>query len=254
MPPESGSSGLPIRFLMRSILMAPATVNSRTYSKTTCPLLVRKLMCLFMEQNPNNPQAEQAKPKRVIPIWLKLILMCAAVFLASIGYFRSLHQDNENVAQIQEGASDLPPNEKRKSVPDISLIVEKGQNKKLSDYKGKVVLLSFWASWCTPCLVELPTFIEIHEKLSSKGLVILPVNVDDPATASQFVPNFWKARNFPFETFYDPEQKGSTAFNVDSLPSNFVLDRKGNLVAQGFGANDWSNDTSMNLIRELLTE
>jgi thiol-disulfide isomerase/thioredoxin len=189
-----------------------------------------------------------------LPLWSKVLIMCVVVFLASIGYLRSNHQHAENVADIQEGPSDVPSTDKRKPVPDILLTAGPGENKKLSDFKGKVVLLSFWASWCTPCLIELPTFIDLHEKLSAKGLVIVPVNVDENDQAAQFVGDFWKTKKFPFPTFYDPTHKGAESFQVDSLPSNFVLDKLGRLVAQGYGANDWSSDASVHFIEQLLNE
>src|SRR6185369_16384687 len=113
---------------------------------------------------------------------------------ASIGYFRSNHQHAENVADIQDEPSDVPAPDKRKVVPDLLLVAGAGTSKHLSDFKGKVVLLSFWASWCTPCLVELPTFIDLYDKLSAKGLVVVPVNVDETDQAANFVQDFWKTK------------------------------------------------------------
>lgn len=189
-----------------------------------------------------------------IPLWGKVVLMALLVFFASIGYLRSTHQHAENTADIQDGPSDVPPQEKRKPVPDILLTSSGGPNKHLSDFKGKVVLLSFWASWCTPCLIELPSFIDLYQKLSDKGLVILPLNVDESDQAANFVGDFWKTKKFPFATFFDPSHQGANAFQVDALPSNFVLDKKGLLVAQGYGANDWSSETSQRFIEALLKE
>ncbi|MDZ4676702.1 MAG: TlpA disulfide reductase family protein [Oligoflexia bacterium] len=202
------------------------------------------------------PVGDSNRPqKRInIPFWGKVLIMCAIVFFASIGYLRSSHYHDENIADIQDGPTDVPAPEKRKVVPDILMVASPGNTKRLSDFKGKVVLLSFWASWCTPCLIELPTFIDLHEKLASKGLVIIPLNVDEPDTASKFVPDFWKARKFPFATFYDPTHSESEKFNIESLPSNFVLDKQGRLVAQGYGANDWGSEASVKFIEQLLTE
>lgn len=222
----------------------------RRYSKTTCPPTRGTLVCGLMEEK----KQEKKRLKVVVPLWGKVLIMCTLVFLASIGYLRSSHQHAENVPDIQGGPSDVPPPEKRKAMPDILLTADAGPNKHLSDFKGKVVLLSFWASWCTPCLIELPTFIDLHEKLSSKGLVIVPVNVDEPDSAANFVKDFWKTKKFPFVTFYDPNHKASEVFQIDSLPSNFVLDKNGRLVAQGYGANDWSSDTSVQFIEQLLNE
>jgi thiol-disulfide isomerase/thioredoxin len=189
-----------------------------------------------------------------IPFWGKIIIASIFVFLAAIGYFRSLHQHAENKQDIQDSPSDVPDSAKRKPVPDLLFTGSTVENKHLSDFKGKVVLVSFWASWCAPCLIELPSFIELHQKLSDKGLVILPVNVDEDPQAGTFIKDFWKTKNFPFPTFFDPSHKGTDFFQVDALPSNFVLDKKGRLVAQGYGANDWSDEKSVKFIEQLLLE
>ncbi len=199
-------------------------------------------------------------PERIfrIPLWGKIFIMSLFVFLGSIGYLRTLHT-NENAQlakdiQAPTESSDVPVAEKRKDVPNIDLVPLTGAVQKLAQYKGKVVLLSFWASWCTPCLVELPTFIDLHEKLAVKGLVIIAVNVDDKDAASEFVPSFWKTKKFPFQTFYDAPKQAADAFKIDTLPSNFVIDKKGKLVATGYGANDWASDASVHFIEQLLSE
>jgi thiol-disulfide isomerase/thioredoxin len=201
-----------------------------------------------------NPPKKRLKFPQ-FPMWGKILLMCLMVFMASIGYLRSsLYQHAEDGVMIQDGPSDVPVAENRKAAPDVLLVAGKGLSKKLSEFRGKVILLSFWASWCTPCLIELPTFIDLHEKLSAKGLVIIPVNVDEPDTAARFVQDFWKAKSFPFVTYYDPTHKAADRFHVESLPSNFVIDKQGRQVAQGYGANDWSSPASVNFIEQLLNE
>jgi thiol-disulfide isomerase/thioredoxin len=202
---------------------------------------------------PGSVEGEKFK-RAPIPFWGKVILMSILVFLAALGYLRSHHQHAENVADIQEGPSDVPEKGKRKPVPNILITASVGPNKHLSDFKGKVVLLSFWASWCTPCLIELPSFIDLYEKLSDKGLVIVPLNVDEVDQAATFVGDFWKTKKFPFPTFFDPSHEGANSFKVDALPSNFVLDKKGLLVAQGYGANDWASEASIRFIEALLNE
>lgn len=244
------------------------------YSKTTCPRADPELVwqdMAFDENDKENldPQLQQdaldskapvdhgavegGRIKATVPFWAKLLIMCVVVFLGAIGYLRSSHQHAQNTADIQDGPSDVPDAAKRKNVPDILLTASAGPNKHLSDFKGKVVLLSFWASWCTPCLIELPSFIDLYQKLSDKGLVILPINVDESEQAATFVGDFWKTK-FPFPTFFDPSHEGARVFQVDALPSNFVLDKKGRLVAQGYGANDWSSDASVHFIEQLLKE
>jgi len=205
------------------------------------------------EKNTEAPKPKSQRPP--LPLWAKVLIMSILVFFAAIGYLRtSSHQHAENVPDIQDEPTDVPAPSTRKAVPDILLTAGAGPNKKLSDFRGKVVLLSFWASWCTPCLIELPTFIDLHQKLADKGLMIVPVNVDESNQAASFVGDFWKTKKFPFPTYYDPTHHSAEAFQVDNLPSNFVLDKEGRLVASGYGANDWSSDTSAKFIEQLLSE
>jgi thiol-disulfide isomerase/thioredoxin len=209
------------------------------------------------KSGPEPKQSEMLKKalKLKIPFWGKLLIMCALVFFASIGYLRSSHQHAENENDIQDmSSSDVPSAEKRKDIPDITMMRKTGPPAKLSDFKGKVVLLSFWAKWCTPCLLELPSFIDLHNKLAKKGLVIIPVNLDDPEEAATGVPDYWKAKAFPFETYFDSEHKSADLLKIDTLPSNFVIDKKGKLVATGYGANDWASEASVKFIEQLLSE
>ncbi len=192
------------------------------------------------------------------PFWAKILAMCGFVFLASIGYLRGLHNHEDapiatDIQDIQD-PSDGTKIEKRKAAPNIKLQLPGGVAKQLYDFKGKVVLLSFWASWCTPCLIELPTFIEINEKLSTKGFVVVPINVDDKESAEQVVPDFWKKKRFPFVTFFDFDKKAAETFNVDTLPSNFVIDKASRIAATGYGANDWASESSIQFIEQLLLE
>jgi thiol-disulfide isomerase/thioredoxin len=269
--------GWPMKLRIKTDAIRSATTSSKAYSKTTCPESVPGLGFRNMDENEfgNSENSEsgvdfevrreaepatqagsraEEGPRGPIPLWGKVAIMVVIVLLASIGYLRTHNQNAESAADIQEGPSDVPEPEKRKPVPDIMLTAGAGKNMKLSDFKGHVVLLSFWASWCTPCLVELPTFIDLHDKLAKDGLEIVPVNVDENTDSAQEISDFWKTKKFPFPTFFDPTHKGAEAFQVDSLPSNFILDKQGRLVAQGYGANDWSADTSINFIKQLLKE
>lgn len=209
---------------------------------------------------PNEPQnipqpgseSEDKKPKIQIPIWGKLLLMLVVVLMASIGYFRG--QMGGDVGETPETAADAQNIEKRIPAPDTDFITKTGETLKLSSLKGKVVLISFWAHWCAPCLVELPSFKTLHERLNNPDFVVVPVNLDEKDQARDFIQNFWTSKSLPFETYFDPEKNTAKAFQVETLPSNFVLDRAGRVVMSSFGSNDWSNDSTVELIESLLNE
>lgn len=152
--------------------------------------------------------------------------------------------------------SELDPDEitKRPPVQDFILTDADGKLKKLSEFRGNVVILSFWASWCTPCLVELPTFAEIEKRLHAKGLRVLAVNVDEGNEGKTFAKDFWKKKDFSFPSFFDSSKQIAQIFDVEALPSNFVIDREGRIAFSGFGANDWSNPQTVEFIENLLAE
>ncbi|MEQ1875385.1 MAG: TlpA disulfide reductase family protein [Bdellovibrionia bacterium] len=178
--------------------------------------------------------------------------MLAVVFVASIGYFRGQHfpEPGEQPEIPQDG----PIAEKRMPAPETEFNTKAGGAIKVSSLKGKVVLLSFWAHWCAPCLVELPSFKVLHTRLGNPDFVVVPVNIDERDKGQDFIKNFWETKSLPFDTYFDPDKKAAIAFKVETLPSNFVLDRQGRIVMASFGSNDWSNDTTVEMIESLLNE
>ena len=109
----------------------------------------------------------------------------------------------------------------------------KGNTVKLSDFKGKVVIVDFWATWCPPCRAEIPNFIALQDKYGKQGLVVVGISVDQggaPAVASFAGKN---KINYPLVLADDKvaEQYGVT----EGIPTTFVIDRKGNIVAKHLG-------------------
>lgn len=149
---------------------------------------------------------------------------------------------------------DLEEMAKRPPVQNFILTDAKGEQKQLSDYRGNVVILSFWASWCAPCLVELPTFADLEKRFGDKGLRILPVNVDEGNEGQTFAADFWKKGQFPFPSFFDTNKALAQQFEIEMLPSNFVIDKQGRLAFSSFGSNDWGNEETVEFLANLLAE
>ena len=103
--------------------------------------------------------------------------------------------------------------------------------------KGKVVLLDFWASWCSPCKASFPTLNDLHSKYSGKGLVVLGVNVDEDAADKD---KFLKGTPASFAIVRDAAQKLVAAANVKTMPTSFIIDRTGVIrhVHSGFHKKD----------------
>ena len=117
--------------------------------------------------------------------------------------------------------------------PDLSLTDISGKSSSLADYRGQVVLVNLWATWCPPCKEEMPALETYYRRHVSKGFVIVAVNDGDPAPdVVQFVEDY----GLTFPVWLDPEYIATEqAFKTLNLPSSFVIDRQGQIVLSWVG-------------------
>jgi cytochrome c biogenesis protein CcmG/thiol:disulfide interchange protein DsbE len=127
------------------------------------------------------------------------------------------------------------PAQTGKLAPDFT-VSDGTTSVQLSKYRGKVVLVNFWASWCTPCLLELPSLIRLHH--DQPDLVILGVSVDEDDDAYK---EFLVRRHVDFITVRDPSESAAKLFHTDMWPETYVIDRNGYIRSKYVGATDWSD-------------
>ncbi len=144
------------------------------------------------------------------------------------------------------------PRPGRVEAPDFLLRTLDGQNRSLRQDRGKVVLMNFWATWCPPCIREMPAMQRLYDKFGTQGLEIVAVSVDqgNPDAVRKFVDDL--KLNFP--VVLDPDQATKQAYQVRALPTTYLIDRKGRVVAVGMGAREWDGEASFALIEHLLNE
>lgn len=116
----------------------------------------------------------------------------------------------------------------------------------LASYRGKVVLLNFWASWCAPCVAELPSLLQLHH--DDPSLVILAISIDEDPNAYA---NFLRARHVDLITVRDPNQSAPNLFHTDMWPETYVIDRKGIIRRKFIGAQDWSDPEIRTYLKSL---
>jgi cytochrome c biogenesis protein CcmG/thiol:disulfide interchange protein DsbE len=113
-----------------------------------------------------------------------------------------------------------------KPAPNVALHGADGVTVHLADYKGKVVLIDFWASWCPPCKTSFPALDLIYREHQEQGLQVLAVNVDE---RRQDADTFLAAHPHSLTVLFDPKGIAPEAFGVQGMPSSFLIDRSGNI-------------------------
>jgi peroxiredoxin len=135
---------------------------------------------------------------------------------------------------------------------DFSLPALDGKTASLASFRGNVVLLSFWATWCGPCKQELPSIQALYEKLKGKGLTVVAVDLmEDRKTVGDFV----KAHGMTFPVLIDGNGKVGGAYDAGSIPTNYLVDRKGRILARvvGYDGVDWTSPERVALFEKLLS-
>jgi peroxiredoxin len=122
---------------------------------------------------------------------------------------------------------------KRNQAYDFALKDANGKTVKLSDYKGKVVLLDFWATWCGPCKIEIPWFIDLERKHKDKGFAVIGVSMDEDGWES--VKPFLSQMNVNYRVVIGNDTTAQAYGGVDALPTTFLIDREGKIAATHVG-------------------
>ena len=121
----------------------------------------------------------------------------------------------------------------RKAAPDFTLKDSNGTSVKLSDYRGKVVLLNFWATWCGPCKIEIPWFVEFEQKFKDQGFAVLGISMDEEGW--DIVKPYITDRKVNYRVLMGNDAIAQVYGGVDSLPTTFLIDREGRIAATHIG-------------------
>ena len=131
--------------------------------------------------------------------------------------------------------------------PDF-VLQDSGGKVALHDFKGQVVVLNFWATWCAPCVQEIPSLMEMNSKVKDKGVKVVAVSVDVDEMA--YV-KFLQRHGINFLTVRDPEQKSSSLYGTTGWPETYIIDRQGVLRRKFVGPVDWTNPEIMQFVTSL---
>jgi thiol-disulfide isomerase/thioredoxin len=135
--------------------------------------------------------------------------------------------------------------------PNFSLAARGGQKLSLSQYKGQVVMINFWATWCGPCRQEMPLLDAMYQKYKRMGFTLIGVNVEPDSKAAE---EFLKKVPVSFPVAFDPDSSVSKLYAVQGMPSSIIIDRKGNarVIHRGYRPGD--ENVYLDHIRKLVKE
>ena len=150
-----------------------------------------------------------------------------AFSIAAVSFATVLLNGNRSMA------SDANKTEKTTVAPSWELQDLDGKTIHSSDFKGKVVVLDFWATWCPPCRAEIPGFIELQKEYQARGLAVVGISVDQ--TSSDTVKSFAKKLGINYPVVLTDTKIVDAYGGIDGLPTTFIIDRKGRIVKQHLG-------------------
>lgn len=135
------------------------------------------------------------------------------------------------------------------SAPHFEITSDQGVGVSLRDFRGKWVLLNFWATWCPPCVQEVPSLNRLHQEFEQRGLVVLGVSVD---SAREPYEDFIEQWNVSFPTVRDPEMAVASRYGTSKYPETYLIDPEGRVKRKYLGAENWMRPEIVNYLRSLL--
>ncbi|MCX5749767.1 MAG: TlpA disulfide reductase family protein [Candidatus Saganbacteria bacterium] len=141
---------------------------------------------------------------------------------------------------------------KKTPAPDFKLKDVSGHYKKLSDFKGKIVLLNFFATWCPPCRAEMSSMERLNNALSKKDFKMIAVSIDRTDTGT--VKAFIEKGGYSFLVLHDKDNAVSDIYGIYSIPTTFIIDKKGKIAQKIIGGREWDLPEVIGNIKSLIKE
>ena len=185
--------------------------------------------------------AETQKTRSVNPQAILLVLLI--VFCVGIIF---LLQTKDSYLK----PSGTPAPGKGVAAPNFTLPDLDGNRVRLADYRGKVVLLNIWATWCLPCVEEMPSMEKLHQELKDDDFEILAVSIDESGVDA--VRPFMKKHNLSFSALTDTAGAMKNLYRITGVPESFIIDKDGFVVEKVIGPRDWASNDAIGYFRNLI--
>ena len=123
-----------------------------------------------------------------------------------------------------------------------------GRPVSLSDFRGKIVFLNFWTTWCPTCRIEMPSMEKLHQKFKDGDFAVVTINLQEPASR---VKEFFKEFKLTFTALLDNGGEVGIMFGINQIPTTYILDKKGRIIGKALGPREWDSRKSMDLFEHL---
>lgn len=174
----------------------------------------------------------------IVWIFFLAVVLGGGYYLSDKLKDKGLQEPNQTVSEAPNASAYEKYKVESGFKPTFTIKNASGENVSLSDYKGQIVILNFWASWCPPCIEEMPELQEVHDSLG-EGKVLLMINLTDGQRETRELADKFLDRNgYDMNVLYDTEGKAYTPFGITSIPQTFIIDEEGVVIYNITGATD----------------
>lgn len=172
---------------------------------------------------------------------MKRVVVCCLILFAAVLMLAGCKKKEETagVAELRE----------KKPAPEITVNSLKNVPQKLSDLKGKVVLLNFWATWCPPCREEIPSMMKLNNAMAGKQFQMISVSIDEGGVPD--IEAYFKESGYSLPTYTDPGGAAQKAYSITGVPESFVIDKNGILVKKVIGPLAWDSPETVSFLEGL---
>ena len=186
-------------------------------------------------------------------LWLPIILFAAAAVVIPLFYdsfFATAGSQQQELERLLGNIGIL-------KVPHITRPVEVqlkdvyGNTVRLSDYRGKIIFLNFWATWCRTCVIEMPAMENLHRRLKDRDFVMVAINLQE---SPEQVKTFFEKFKLSFTALLDSSGEVGSGFAVRALPTTFILDKQGRIIGHALGPREWDSRASIELFEYLINK
>jgi peroxiredoxin len=178
---------------------------------------------------------------------VRLVVFFAVLVFASVGLSISTRAQAPQINY--KVIPNLEPIKQNARTPDFTVAGGDGKKISLKDFRGKIVFLNFWASWCVPCREEMPAIQQLYDEFRDKDFVVLAVSVKD---RKQDALDFAKELKLTYPVALDPEGQVGMLYGAWGLPTTYLIGKQGEGLARAWGPAEWHSPAARKLIRELV--